>query len=318
MRVGRNKSSNNTVPNRRREQRSAESLDKPAVADHSNRYAFRRNRTLTGSSSVNVASSNELNAELRSPRAHVHHLTSLRRRLLLYFTAVLICTIGLYVLLSQLVATEYFQVKNVPVLAADKHESYRSTMESYYSSRPVERLRFLLDEARLVSHMQAKHPEIHSLEVEQSGFGEASVKISARQPVARWSIGSANRYVDGNGVVFSHNYYQVPSLQIIDNSGVQVGSNKLVASNRFLGFVGRLLSSASSRNLDVAKVTLPTATTRQVEVTFTGKTTRYKVSVDRSAGRQMEDISRIVVYLSKRNIVPGYVDVRLEGKAFYK
>lgn len=308
------------VPNRRRDTTSDldGSKNRPSAQDLSDRYAFRRNRTITGSSSAQIMSSNELNAELRSPRAHVHHLTSLRRRLLLYFVAVAAMTFGLYILLAQTTASEVFQVRSIPTISDKQRESYRVTMEEYYSARPAERLRFLLDEDRLLSHMQAKHPEIKNVSVEQSTIGEAVVSIVAREPIARWSINSSEQYVDGDGVVFAQNYFEVPSLQIVDNSGVQVDSDHLVASNRFLGFIGRLLSSAETRGLKVAKVTLPSETTRQIEVTFVGKKTKYKVSVDRSAGQQAEDISRIVGYLAKHNLNPSYVDVRLERKAYYK
>ena len=36
--------------------------------------------------------------------------------------------------------------------------------------------------------MQADHPEIKSLAVEQSGIGKVVVAITARQPLARWTI----------------------------------------------------------------------------------------------------------------------------------
>ena len=319
MKLKRSNKKSDNVPGRRRQQSGSEALSqRPSAEDLSGRYAFRRNRTITGSSSSQIKSSNEQNADLCSPRAHVHHLTSLRRRLLVYFFIVGAASFGLYVLLSQTVATEIFQVKGAPAIASAQQEAYRSTMEEYYTARPAERLHFLLDEERLTSHMQAKHPEIQSLLVNQSKIGEAVVSIAARQPVARWSIESADQFVDGEGVVFAKNYFATPALQIVDESGARIGTGQLVASNRFLGFVGRLLSSANERGMSVVKVTLPAATTRQVEVLFNGTPTKYKVSVDRSAGQQVEDISRIVKYMGERGLAPEYVDVRLESKAFYK
>lgn len=308
-----------TVPNRRREKLPSEAAKaRPSAQELSDRYAFRRNRTITGSSSAQIISSNELNAEVRSPRAHVHHLTSLRRRLLLYFILVGAAAFGLYILLLQTVASEVFQVDDIPVISETQQKAYRTTMEEYYIARPVERLRFTLNEERLTSHMQAEHPEVKSLSVEQSSIGEAVVSISPRQPLARWSINASDQYVDGEGVVFTNNYFPTPSLQIIDESGARVDSGQLVASNRFLGFIGRLLSAANERSLTVAKVTLPLATTRQVEIAFEGKPTKYKASVDRSAGQQIEDISRIVRYMEQNGQTPEYVDVRLKNKAFYK
>src|SRR6478736_2133426 len=106
------KGKSNGLPNRRRDQSPSNTAKtRPSAQDLSERYTFRRNRTITGSSSAQIMSPNELNADLRSPRAHVHHLTSLRRRLLMYFVLVGGATFALYLLLSQTVASETFQVK---------------------------------------------------------------------------------------------------------------------------------------------------------------------------------------------------------------
>ena len=292
---------------------------RPTTSDLSNRYAFRRNRTLTGSSSANIISTNELNAELKSPRAHVHHLTSLRRRLLMYFSLVGALAFMIYLLVSQLVATTSIAVSEVTSLPGDVSAGYAASIESYYQARPSERLRFLLDEPALLSHVQAEHPEVRRLRIEPgSTFGEASVVVGVRTPIARWAMSDGDQFVDADGVVFSRNYFESPQLQIIDNSGIQADTSRLVASERFLGFVGKVIARSKSSGLVVSKVTIPAFTTRQIAVTVQGRDTSYKLSVDRSAGEQVEDMSRIVRYMAAKNITPQYVDVRLSGKAFYK
>lgn len=317
MKLGRKKNSELEAPARRRQQ--ADEQSRPSAEELSNRYAFRRNRTLTGSSSAQVASSNELNAELRSPRAHVHHLTALRRRLLATFTGVVLVAFGLYLLLSQLVASATVQMSGIGVLSDDDQASYHAALDSYYAARPAERLRFLLDERTLLAHIQASRPEIKSVNIEPGeGIGDAAVTLVSRKPIARWNLSGSNQYVDSDGVVFARNYYGDPGLQIVDNSGIQASSNRLVASNRFLGFVGRVIAKSSDSGLSVETVTIPALTTRQIVLTLKGKTTQYKLSVDRSAGQQVEDIVHIDRYLATKHLAPGYVDVRISGKAFYK
>ena len=310
------------IPSRasRRARNDQASREGPSAGDTSDRYAFRRNRTITGSSSARVASSNELNAELRSPRAHVHHLTSLRRRLLGYFSIVSLVAFGLYVLVFQLVATMTIRLADsAPSLPEADRYAYERAIESYYAARPAERFRFILDEPALLSHVQSARPEVRTVRIEPgSGPGEASVVISARNPIARWSIDGSNQYVDGEGVVFTKNYFTDPRLRIVDNSGLGASSSRLVASNRFLGFIGRVVAMSGRSGLNVERVTIPALTTRQVALTLKGSKTEYKLSVDRSAGQQVEDITRIAKYLARNDLDPGYVDVRISGKAFYK
>ena len=316
---GKQQKSHDQPARRRSSVGNSDTNDRPSTVDLSNRYAFRRNRTLTGSSSVHVASSNELNAELQSPRAHVHHLTSLRRRLLFYFSLASISAFGVYVLLTQLIAVQTFQVSGVGVPPGSDTAAYNESVNSYFAARPAERLRFTLNQKDLLAHIQASRPEVESIQIDQGGvLGEAAISVAVRRPIARWSINGDNQYVDDQGIVFARSYYGDPGLQIIDNSGAQTNNERLVASNRFLGFVGRVIAGSNTTGLKVSSVTIPAATTRQISLSLVGKTTQYRLSVDRSAGQQVEDIARVDRYLSARNITPGYVDVRIAGKAYYK
>ena len=319
MIFGRRKPDRRDIAPRRSSQPSEESLGRQTISDLSSRHSFRRNRTLTGSSSAQVASSGELNAELRSPRAHVHHLTSLRRRLTFYFVCVLVAAFGLYLLVSQLVAGLTVKVSGIDLLPGNDKTAYHEAIESYYAARPVERLRFLLNETALTSHVQATRPEVKKLSIEPgSELGQAVAAVVPRHAIARWSFESSERYVDATGVVFSRNYGPAPSLKIVDNSGIEASSSQVVASNRFLSFVGQLISGANGNSLTVAKVTIPAFTTRQVAVTLKGERTEYRLSVDRSVGQQVEDMARVHRYLKRNGITPRYVDIRVEGKAFYK
>lgn len=308
-----------SLPGRRRAD-AASGRERAATEDLSNRYAFRRNRTLTGSSSARITSSNELNAELRSPRAHVHHLTSLRRRLLTYFIGVATASFGLYVLVSQLVATTNISIDAAPSAVSSDTQAYNAAFESYYGARPVERFRFLLDRPALLSHVQSSRPEVGSLRIEPGAApGEASVIVNTRKPIARWSINGTNQYVDRDGVVFTKNYHDEPHLQIIDDSGLDAASSELIASDRFLGFIGLVVAKSATYGLDIDTITIPALTTRQVVISLAGQGgTQYKLSVDRSPGEQVEDIARITKYLSANSLKPGYVDVRIAGKAYYR
>ncbi|HEU5121946.1 MAG TPA: hypothetical protein VFT59_03800, partial [Candidatus Saccharimonadales bacterium] len=87
----------NTREDRRSEQATPDDLDQ--------RYNFRRNRTLTGSSSSQVASVNEGNAQLKSPRVQAHELMKRRRRLGGLFGIALLSGLGIYLLLLQFTAT---------------------------------------------------------------------------------------------------------------------------------------------------------------------------------------------------------------------
>lgn len=282
---------------------------------------FRMGRTLTGSRSARVASTNELNAEMVSPRAKTHHLVRHRRRLFSRLIIIAGVCIGIYLFLGQLVASidvRGFAGTESTLLSKDQQESYLSTADDYFSRRINERFRPNLNMADLTTYMQLSHPEIESLNITLAGgFGEAQLELRMRRPVARWVVGGETQFVNQSGVVFAENFYSNPKVTIIDKNAAEV-SGGLVASNRFLSFVGQVVGDLEKRGLNVTRATIPTLTTRQLELRIKGVKSFFKLTVDRSAGEQGEDIARMVRYFKKRDDKPAYIDVRVKGKAFYK
>jgi hypothetical protein len=225
------------------------------------------------------------------------------------------CTI-LFILISQFTAHALIKTNDSSVKLDD---SYERVFQAYFQSRPVERLRFLTNLHQLSAYVQSKAPEIESVQMIGGGdFGESIFTVKMREPIAGWSIHGQQQYVDATGTAFAHNYFAPPAVQIVDNSGIQVQAGQAVASNRFLGFVGRAVGLSKTFGYNVQQVIIPSDTTREVELRVEGVAYPVKLSVDRSAGEQAEDMARVIKYLKSRNINPEYIDVRTEGKAFYK
>lgn len=293
---------------------SESSREREAIPE---RNAFQRNRTLTGSSSSRITTVNEANADMRSPRVHAHELTRKRRHLGSLFLLVLLIAGGLSLLVYQFTARVTVALEKNVVASVD--QNYEPIIQEYLSTHPAERLRVLLNTDQLSLYMQTKAPEVASVTVKGwSGFGSSEIAIGVRQPIAGWSIQGSQRYVDASGISFARNYYATPGVQIIDKSGTETQAGQSVASNRFLGFVGRVVGIAGTKGVTVTEVTIPPATTRQIELRLEGVAYPVKMTIDRPAGEQVEDMTRAIEWLKAGNKGAQYVDVRVSGKAFYK
>lgn len=301
---------------RRRTQAANTSSERATESALDERYAFRRNRTLTGSSSSEVTSSNESAAHLKSPRVHAHELAQKRRHLGGILLFVITGGAALLGLISQFTAS----VVVTPQTAQSKADPiYEKAIQDYFSSRPIERLRFLIDAQQLTEYVQTKAPEVAAIENGGSaGFGASRFIAVMRKPIAGWSINGRQQYVDTTGTAFERNYYATPTVQIIDKSGVQVQAGQAVASNRFLGFVGRAVGLAKAQGYTVTQVIIPVGSTREVELRVEGVAFPIKLSVDREAGTQTEDMARVLRWLSGHSLTPEYLDVRISGKSYYK
>jgi hypothetical protein len=220
-------------------------------------------------------------------------------------------------LLWQFTAT--VQVQASPDVSLQLNASYQRAIQEYLGKQPIERLRFRLDQKRLTEYVQASAPEVYSVRASSTATpGTSLFQLVMRKPVAGWNINGKQRYVDGSGVSFERNYFSAPVVQIVDRSGVQVAAGQAIASNRFLGFVGRTVSIASTYGLSVEQIIIPSGTTREVDVKVVGSSYVVKFLIDRPVGEQVEDMARSIAWLKANNVTPEYVDVRVSGKAYYR
>lgn len=298
----------NPKDDRRVEQASSAELDQ--------RYNFRRNRTLTGSNSSQVTSASETNAQMKSPRVQAHELRKKRRHFALLLGVTLVGAVGIYLLILQFSANVVVRAEGT---VATLDSSYENAIQDYLAMRPIERFRFLMNPDTFNEYIKTKLPEVASVEIgDNAGFGKSVFHIVMREPLAGWSIQGRQQYVDATGTAFARNYYPMPAVQIVDNSGVRLESGQAIASNRFLGFVGRTVGLAKAQGYTVTQVAIPAATTRQIELRVEGIGYPIKLSIDRSAGEQIEDMTRSIRWLQQQNRTLQYLDVRVSGKAFYR
>lgn len=103
-----------------------------------------------------------------------------------------------------------------------------------------------------------------------------------------------------------------PTVSIIDENA---GDN---VSTRVKEFVAKLERDLYDLGYSVDHVVLPFQKAREVDVYIANRTEHYKMSLDRGSAVQAEDAERMIRYLDEKGIKATYVDLRVEGKAYYK
>jgi len=280
---------------------------------------FQRNRTLTGSTSQRVNHTSG-KADLKSPRTHAHHLATMRRKVGMILLIILGVAGLIFWLLIQFTATVNVSVSDTRLARPIDKARYEKAINDYLGFNPVARLRFALNGKDLTGFLNSALPEVDQVVGTSLGssIGTTDFTLSMRRPVAGWQINNHQYFVDEKGVAFEQNYYDNPTVQIVDESGAALQQGATIASNRFLGFVGRVVALAGARGYTVTNAILPSGTTRQLEIKLKDVAARIKFSIDRPAGEQVEDMARAVNYLQSHGLSPDYVDIRVSGKAFYR
>lgn len=292
-----------TVPGRRL-------ADRELRPDELASSQFRRNRTMSGVRREPLVDV--------SPRSKVHHLARQRRKVGGILLLVLLGISILVLLLTQLTAKVIITSSSTALSLPIDGPAYEKVIDEYLGIHPAERLRFLLNEQELSDYASIITPEVAS--ITQSGADnivETRFAVTFRKPIAGWQINSRQYYVDENGVVFEKNYYATPTVQIVDESGISPEQGSTVASARLLSFVGRVVGVAKEAGYEVTQAILPSGTTRQLEIRLKDVKPLIKLSIDRGAGEQVEDMVRSLKFLNDRGQTPGYIDVRISGRAIY-
>lgn len=307
------------VPRRRLEQADG-ARTRLAEGELEAGYAFRRNRTLTGSLSSDVSSVNEYgyHSQLKSSRVHAHHLRRHRRHAFGGLVLTLAISAGLALLIWQsIVSVDISTASGLKDVAI-----YDQKIAEYLQKHPFERFRFALNTGSLLAYLQAHDmPEVESINSTVNpgdGIGKAQLTLTFRRPVVVWQTAGVTMYVDAKGNSFQRNYYTEPSVRVVDQTGIQSQDNQVLASNRFLSFIGKVVGRMQENGYKVEQMILPANTTRQVQVKLAGVSYPIKLSVDRPVGEQAEDAARAIGFMQQKNITPQYVDVRVSGRAFYQ
>ncbi len=107
-------------------------------------------------------------------------------------------------------------------------------------------------------------------------------------------------------------YPTEPTVAIVDENA---GNN---VSERVKVFVARLEADAKEYSMKLDHVVLPFQKAREILVFFEGRGEYYKMTTERGSTVQIEDAERMIRYLDEKGITPEYVDLRIEGKAYFK
>ena len=107
-----------------------------------------------------------------------------------------------------------------------------------------------------------------------------------------------------------------PTIEIVDASASATGGK---ITSRMRNYIGLIESDLKGYNYQPVRAIIPTDSIREVDIYLDGYTGYFKTTIDRDAAITAEDIDRMLRYLAEQGITAfEYVDVRIDGRAFWK
>lgn len=109
-----------------------------------------------------------------------------------------------------------------------------------------------------------------------------------------------------------------PTVEIVDEvANNDIGSGKI--TSRMKEYIGRIENCFKERGYQAQKAVIPSSGIREVRIYLDGYEGFIKTIIDRDPAVSVEDADRMIRYLKERGIEDfKYIDVRIDGKAYWK
>lgn len=170
-----------------------------------------------------------------------------------------------------------------------------------------------------------KFPELSSANLTLPLFSKHPVLyIESSEPALILHTPEASFVVDNKGkaLVNQEGLPDVTALslpQVTDQSGIKVELNKQVLTSDNINFIKVVVAQLAAKNKSVNTMTLPIASS-ELDVTLVGESYTIKFNLRSHDPRQQTGTYlATITKIQKQGITPAeYVDVRVDGRAYYK
>ncbi|MBR0430917.1 hypothetical protein IJJ05_01340 [Candidatus Saccharibacteria bacterium] len=115
--------------------------------------------------------------------------------------------------------------------------------------------------------------------------------------------------------VVTENHSLSPTIEIIDEEASSSGQ----ITSRMKTFIARAEKEFRTLNYQPIKAVIPVGSVREVDLYLENYNGFIKMTIDRNPAVSVEDASRMLRYLNEKGISEfTYIDVRIDGKAYWK
>ena len=202
---------------------------------------------------------------------------------------------------------------------------YQAAFTGYMQRSVFNHNKLTVNTAQLGQQLQQHYPEISKVAVALPLLAHRPVVyIEPAEPAVIVQSSSGAYVLDTNGRALltadSLSTVRRAALPIVtDQSGLHVSLNQQVLTGGDVSFIQMVVAQLSAKQIVADTMVLPAAT-RELDVHLTGQPFIIKLNLQSGdAQQQIGTFLAVYTKLKSQNIVPAqYVDVRVDGRAYYK
>ena len=202
---------------------------------------------------------------------------------------------------------------------------YYQAAHQLLASSIINQTKITIDANSFEANMKKEFPELSNVAVTLPIMGRRPiVELQVANPAlvlqvdhgSSFLIDITGRAIKPTSAISNINSFNLPT--VLDQSGlpVQIGTGVLTASN--VSFINTVIGQFKAKNLTIASITLP-AIANELHVQLAGQPYYIKFDLQGDARAETGSFLATQQYLANNHITPAqYVDVRVEGRAYYK
>lgn len=283
---------------------------------------------MDSSSSPPAYSSSENTGRARPGQAEAHHSASwwalLSRRV-----GALVLTIAIFVsVISILTVSPHAKIQQLTSSSTGgailrSQAEYQTAADKLLASSLWNRNKVTIDAGNISHQMTAKFPELASASVTIPLIGHRpSVYVQPAQASLVVAANNGAFVIDQNGraLMLSSNLPTAHKLpQIVDQSTLPIRIGRQVLTSDDVSFVRTVLAELSAKGVGVSSMVLPPSS-RELDVYIDNQPYFVKFNLENNDARQQAGTYlATIAELQRGHVAPTqYVDVRVNGRAYYK
>ena len=240
-----------------------------------------------------------------------------KKFLMILLTILIFGSLFYVVVISSLFKVKKIQVTGEQTLTED---SIRSQVENIVGSSFFNQNILFISADQIDKQLKKDNYQIASTKINRIPFNTIKVTITEQKPSIIWKSGNTTSILAEDGRAYAGQpteelLKRLP--MVIDSTNLPVKAGEKTVPDTFVKFVSDINSALPSNGIKVANYEIQDTTTEIYAVTNSG----YKIRLDttRPVKEQITDLVTVLDQLKKQNKKVGeYIDLRINGKVFYK
>jgi cell division septal protein FtsQ len=308
-------------------QRPLNTADRRNAAVFSYHNASARNARVAGGTGRDTAAAAQQSAQAQREASQKHAANALRLGKLPL--RILLVVVSLFLLSSLYVSSEPALVietdgADKPTLLRDQ-QVYEQAAAQLIGGSPFNHIKPTLNTQRIATELDKQFPELGDVSVVLPSFGhQLEIHAEPATPVLIMSNNTGQSFVldtNGRALMQSMQALGVGKLGlpvVTDQSGITLRAGRAAIPSSTARFISEVASQLKAAKLNISSLTLAKGTS-ELDVRIEGQP--YTVKFNLMADGRVEAGSFLAVkqQLDRDNKTPAsYIDVRVDGRAYYK